>query len=222
MNTVALPRVSSGAIEALKWLALACMVVDHINAAFYGRELGLLADVIGRQAMPLFAAVFGYNLARPGADIGRALRRLLLFGALATPAYVALFGLVGLWPLNILFTFAVAAWVILELQAGRAWHATVAFVLGSALVEYWWPGVALVVVVWMVARSPRPLVFMPALGLTLAALCIVSNGNSYALLSVPLALLVVHAAPTVPRLRWWFWWFYPTHLAALALFVSLA
>ena len=66
MSAVAPVRVSSGAIEALKWLALACMVVDHVNAVFFARELGTWADVIGRVAFPLFAGVFGYNLARPG------------------------------------------------------------------------------------------------------------------------------------------------------------
>jgi hypothetical protein len=215
-------RVSSGAIEALKWLALLCMVVDHVNAALYGRELGVLADVVGRIALPLFACVFGFNLARPGADAGRALWRLLLAGAIALPAHAALFGVWGLWPLNILFTFALAAWVVIVLRAGHARLALASFVLGGALVEYWWPGVALVLATYAAARSPRLTVAdAVAVGLALVGLCVLVNGNAYALLAVPLALVVVHLAPHVPRLRGWFLWFYPAHLWVLAL-VGLA
>lgn len=223
MSAVAGVRVSSGAIEALKWIALACMVVDHVNAALYGRELGLVADVIGRVAMPLFAGVFGYNLARPGLDIARVLRRLVGFGLLALPVHAALFGWLGLWPLNILLTFALAAWIILELQAGRTWLAFGAFVAGGFLVEYWWPGIALVLAVWAMSRSQRPTpADLLAVGLSLVALCVLVNHNAYALLAVPIAFVVVQLAPQVPRLRWWFWWFYPVHLAALWIFLQLA
>lgn len=220
MSVAAQARVSSGAIEALKWIALACMVVDHANAVFYDRQWGLWADVIGRIALPLFACVFGYNLARPGADIARILRRLVLAGLLAAPAHLVLFGAIGPWPANILLTFAAAAWVLLELQAGRTALAFGIFVVGGALVEYWWPGIALVLATWAMARSPRPTgADLAAVGLSLVALCVLVNGNAYALLAVPVAAAVIAWAPTVPRLRGWFLWFYPVHLVALALLV---
>jgi hypothetical protein len=212
--------VSSGAIEALKWLALLCMVVDHVNAALYGRELGVLADVVGRIALPLFACVFGFNLARPGVDAGRVMLRLLLAGALAVPAHAALFGYYGPWPFNILFTFALAAWIVVLLRARCPGVALASFVVGGALVEYWWPGVALVLATYAAARSPRLTVAdAVAVGLALVGLCVLVNGNAYALLAVPLALVVVYLAPHVPRLRGWFLWFYPVHLCVLALVV---
>lgn len=218
MSAVAGVRVSSGALEAIKWAALACMLVDHVNAVFYGRELGLWADVLGRIAMPLFAGVFGYNLARPGVDVARVLRRLVFFGLLAAVPHAALFGILGPWPLNILATFAVAAWVVLELEAGRTLLAFGVFLAGGALVEYWWPGVALVLACWAAARSPRPgLGDLAAVGLALAGLCVLVNGSAYGLLAVPLALLLVVVRPELPRLRWLFWWFYPVHLVVLAI-----
>lgn len=216
MSAVAGVRVSSGAIEALKWIALACMVVDHVNAVFFHRELGLLADVVGRTALPIFAGVFGYNLARPGVDLERVLQRLAVVGVLAIPAHAALFGYVGLWPLNILLTFAAASWVVLELERGRTALALGVFVFGGALVEYWWPGIALVLACWAAARSPRPgLEDLGAVGLSLAGLCVLVNGNAYALLAVPVVALVALLEPQVPRLRRWFLWFYPLHLVAL-------
>ena len=51
----------------------------------------------GRVAMPLFVFVLAYNLARPDAlargAYPRCMKRLALFGALATPPFVALGGL---------------------------------------------------------------------------------------------------------------------------------
>jgi hypothetical protein len=99
-------RLSSGSVEALKWLALVAMTGDHINAFFYGRELPFLTE-LGRLAMPLFGMVLAYNMARPKADHGRLMLRLSLFGVLAAPAHAYLTG--DIVPVNILFTFAVAA-----------------------------------------------------------------------------------------------------------------
>jgi hypothetical protein len=82
--------------------------------------------------------------------------------------------------------------------------------------------VALVLATYAAARSPRLTVAdAVAVGLALVGLCVLVNGNAYALLAVPLALVVVHLAPHVPRLRGWFLWFYPAHLWVLAL-VGLA
>jgi uncharacterized membrane protein len=61
----------NGTVELLKWFALLAMVVDHVNAVFYARELGAWATVVGRLAMPVFSIVLAYNLARPGADLRR-------------------------------------------------------------------------------------------------------------------------------------------------------
>ena len=209
-------RVSSGAIEAMKWIAVACMVVDHVNAVVFARELGLVADLVGRLALPLFALVFGYNLARPGLDVAQVLRRLAFVGALVTPVHWALFGYLGPWPLNILLTFALAAWIVLELERDRPLVAAAAFVLGGFLVEYWWPGLALVLATWWTARAPRVTAsHLVALGGSLVALCVLVNGNPYALLAAPLALLLASWEPDLPRSRGFFLWFYPTHLAAL-------
>ena len=99
--------VSNGTLEALKWLALLLMVADHINKYLLHDASHTLFQC-GRIAMPLFVFVLAYNLARPnsfksGAQT-RTMKRLVLFGFLATPPFMALGGLLaGWWPLNILF-----------------------------------------------------------------------------------------------------------------------
>ena len=220
MSAVTVPssrlRLSSGAVESLKWLALLAMLVDHVNAVFFARELGTWATAIGRIAMPLFALVLGYNIGRPGADLARCLRRLLLFGLLALPFHAFLFAQVGgWWPLNIMFTFAVAVGSILLAERGQGIAAAAVFVLGSMLVEYWWPGVALVLIGWAYRVRPSWLGVSSVLG-ALVLVCAFVNGNAWALLSLPLIAAVAWWSPQVPRAGRFFWWFYPAHLAAIA------
>lgn len=213
---VLVPRTElrSGTLEAAKWVALLCMVVDHVNAVFYGRELGEVATVVGRLAMPLFALVIGYNLARPGGDFDAVLRRLALFGMAALPFHAALFALIGgWWPLNILATFAVAVGCISLHRQGAVLLAGLLFVLGGSVVEYWWPGVALVIAAYLRFRPSDPISSW-WLFAALVGLCLV-NGNAWALLAVPLLHGLNRMDLMLPRLRWVFWFFYPIHLAVI-------
>jgi len=207
--------LSTGQLEALKWLALAAMLVDHVNAVMFARELGTWATVAGRIAFPVFAIVLGYNLARPGVDIGRCIQRLLIVGVLAEPFHWLLFGQVGFWPLNVMLTFAVAAGVVWSLDNDQAWFAVLLFFGAGCFVEYWQPGIAVVVGTvaffrWRYAAwSWVPLTFaFVALGWV--------NGNAWALLALPVVFAVLHVPVSLPRARWAFYAFYPLHLAALA------
>lgn len=213
-------RASSGSIELCKWLALGCMVLDHVNAVFFARELGVLAEFLGRLAFPLFALVLGYNAARPGADLVRLVHRLVIFGAIATPAYWYLFGLVYWWPLNVLFAFALAVACIWLVQDRRPGLAAFLGFLGGFLVEYWWPGVAVVVSAWWFFSGRSSLRLVPLL-LAFGWLCL-ANGNAWALASIPVFLAASWFAPWLPRSPRLFWWFYPAHLAAIALFALWA
>ena len=76
-------ELSSGALEALKWLALLLMTLDHVNKHLLHASVPELFAA-GRLALPLFGFVLGYNLARPGAlasgGYSRTARRLAVFG----------------------------------------------------------------------------------------------------------------------------------------------
>lgn len=212
MNAVAWPRVrySSGALEALKYLALLSMVADHVNKALFDGAVAWLVPV-GRLAFPIFACMMAYNLARPNADYAKTLRRLVLVAALATPFHPVITG--GAWlPLNVLFTFFVAAAVIVQLQRGEWFWAAVSFA-GALFVDYQWSGVGLVISAWWFFRRPS----WSAAAAVLVSLAGVSLlvGNAWSFAAVPALLLAQHYAPAVPRLRWLFWAFYPAHLALL-------
>lgn len=213
-------RFTSGTVEALKWLALASMLVDHTNKVLFDSHLGEWATVIGRLAFPLFAVVMGYNLARPHADPEKLAKRLSIAGALVTPVYGLLF---GWWPLNVLWTFAAAALVtavhdrasFLPLGAGTGRVPWALIVLAGCFVDYLLPGLCLVLAVRAYTRRPG---VWPLLGCTLAlgGVCVL-NGNAWALLALPVVWLLQQTSPVVPRLRWAFYAAYPLHLVVLVL-----
>ncbi len=210
-------HIADGTLEALKWLALALMLLDHVNTFLYNRTLPG-AYQAGRWVAPVFAFVLAYNLARPGAcERGvhlRTMKRLTLFGVLASPPFMALIG--RWWPLNIMFLLLGATAVIYGIErGGKAGMAIAAagFGLGGSLAEYHHPGVAMVVAAWVYCREPR----WPhlAVWVLLTASLVLFNDNLWALSAVPFLLAAPFVNLHVPRLRWVFYAFYPAHLAAL-------
>ncbi|AOX64121.1 hypothetical protein BIZ42_19130 [Stenotrophomonas sp. LM091] len=110
--------MTSGGRELLKWIAVLLMTGDHIAKVFYGGDVPVVSE-LGRIAFPVFALVMAYNLAEPGADIAKSVRRLAMWAAIAQPAHALAF---GHWiPLNVLASFALAASVVWAIRAGRWW-----------------------------------------------------------------------------------------------------
>lgn len=214
--------ISSGAIEGLKWAGLLFMTIDHVNKyLFNGVHEWMFA--FGRLAMPLFAIVLAYNLARSSElnrdALKRVAKRLLFFGLVATPPYILLGGVVdGWWPLNILFTLLVATACIYCLDSPQVSHKVIGallFLAAGSIVEFWWPAILFIVLCYLYFRTEKPLLLVLC-ALALASLYFI-NGNMWALL----AILVIPAAPYVsiqlPRCRRFFYLFYPAHLVALLL-----
>lgn len=219
--------ISDGSIEMVKWIALVLMTLDHVNKHLFHGAYPALFDA-GRLVMPLFGIVLAYNLARPGSATwlapAKVLPRLVVAGAVATVPYMLLGGLAwGWWPLNIMFTLAVATGVILLLaRGGTKAHlvAAATFIVGGAFVEFWWPGVAVVVAAWgLFTGRPAVIVGPVAAGIlgwtALQSLNLGAFTNVWALAAIPLLLLMAKLQPTVPRVRWVFYAFYPAHLLAI-------
>lgn len=210
-------QVADGSIEALKWIALVAMLLDHVNKYLFGATLPVLFE-LGRIAMPLFGFVLAYNLARPDASATgahrRTARRLLAAGTISQLPYAALGG--SLWPLNILFTLLASVLALIALQSGgrsRIW-AVAALVTGAGmLVEFLWFGIANVLAAWWFCRkaSPRRLAVWLA---STAALGLV-NGNLWSLMAPWLVLVASQLDAGMPRHPRLFYAAYPLHLVLI-------
>jgi hypothetical protein len=210
--------ISDGSLEALKWVGLVLMAGDHVNKYLLD-EASPALYALGRMVMPLFGFVLMAHLARPGALEGgvhlRVMQRLAIFALLATPAFVHL---VGGWPLNILATLFLATLVVWLLErGGRAQRcaALIAFLIGGALVEFWWPALLCCLGGWAFLRRPSKFRLL-LWALATASLALI-NGNFAALAALPLIWGASRVDLPIPRLRWVFYAFYPAHLSLIAL-----
>ncbi|PJL58741.1 TraX family protein [Stenotrophomonas maltophilia] len=199
--------MTGSAREVLKWLAVVLMTCDHVAKVIYGGYVPGLSEA-GRVAFPLFALVMAYNLAQPGTDAVKSVRRLAMWGLIAQPVHALAF---GYWlPLNILLTFALCAAAIYA--AGQRRWVVLAFAAAvlPAFVDYQWAGVGFVLLAWLAFHRQRYWLLAPAF----AAICWF-NGNLWALGAIPVALGLSRVAWPVPRGRWAFYGYYVGHLAIL-------
>ena len=95
------------------------------------------------------------------------------------------------------------------------------FAVVGSLVDYLWLGPALVIVVWRLF-SGISAVESTILHVLLSGLCgllCVMNDSLATLLALPIIYLTIVACQNIrlPRMKWFFYWFYPGHLVALFL-----
>jgi TraX protein len=213
-------RVADGTIEALKWLAVILMAIDHANKYLAGGKI-VWAFAAGRVCLPLFCFVLAYNLTRTGVLEGggftRVMKRTFGVGLLATPVFIALGGLLFYWwPLNIMFTLCVATLMLLFVARGGVGNFALAglvFLVGGTLVEFWWLALVLCLASWRYCKAPGLLSF--ALLFAATAALYVINRNGWALAALPIILAAPFAEIHCPRVRYGFYVFYPLHLALL-------
>ena len=225
-SALPLLRVESGTLEALKWVGLVLMTVDHINKYLLHDAIPVLFAA-GRLAVPLFSFVLAYNLARPSSlakgAYGRVAKRLAIAGALASIPFIGLGGLVWeWWPLNILFMLLVSTGIMVLLERGgvvRLAAAALLFVLGGAMVEFWWPAIVMTLAAWRYTRRPSWASLIVWIAAT-ASLYVI-NRNLWALAALPLIFLAPQLSVTMPRMRHVFYVFYPLHLLVLWIITKL-
>jgi hypothetical protein len=216
---------TDGQLEALKWIALASMFVDHFGRHLLGWDQHSVVFAFGRLAYPLFALVLALNLARPGDRPARAARTTL---RLAIACAVSV--LPSIWArgqpelVNVFATLALGTalcWLIAT-PGHIAWRAALCVLLASASphVEFDLPGVFLIPAIYFWRTEARREAAVLALVLFLAVTVLNGlYGGPYGvvgtLLALPLAFALAHVPIEAPRLRWLFYAVYPLHLALI-------
>lgn len=212
---------SSSAIEALKWIALVSMLIDHGHAILFHAQYPVV-EAMGRLAFPLFAFTLGFNLARhEQPKLRPAARKMLIAGVVAQPFFWLMAG--NPWRLNIFSTFLATLGLIALSRKPRSTArdlAIVALFLGAgALVDYFWYGIAITWASYYCCSTRTRagvLAFIASvLALTLFLALAIGWPAFVGLLSLPLLWHAQCWQPSIRRFPWLFYAFYPLHLALL-------
>ena len=198
--------LADGTAEALKWLALVLMVLDHVNQYLYHSALPWVFP-IARISFPLFGFVLAYNLARPetisnGAAV-RVMKRLAIFALIAAIPHSILDG--RFFPMNILATLLVATGTVYLFEQGglKRWHGILVFMAGGCIVEGNWFAVVVCMTAYRYCQSPTVLRLSQFMA-SLAVLGLFINANQYALAVLPVILIAPHVKISLKRQRHFF------------------
>ncbi|WP_282175275.1 TraX family protein [Vibrio diabolicus] len=218
-QTVSMPNlvISNGTIEGLKILGVILMVGDHVNKYLFNGTLPYLFEA-GRLALPIFVFVLAYNLARPGqferGTYERTMKRLAVFGVIASIPFMALGGLYdGWWPLNILFTLLAITATAYFIERKQFFFAFLVFINAGTSVEFWWPAMLLGLAIWAYLKQPS--LYSAGIAVLACAGLGYANENMWALAALPILASSTMFDLKVPRIRWAFYAFYPLHLGLL-------
>jgi len=98
--------LSPGAVDVVKLIALAAMIIDHVNTVLMPvPRLELYA--LGRTAFPLFTLVWAMHVTRAPQRLQHRANRLWIWAMVTQPVFTLTFqGHVPWYALNILFVFA--------------------------------------------------------------------------------------------------------------------
>ena len=215
--------------NTLKIIAAIAMLIDHVGLMFFPENA--LFRIIGRLAFPIFAFMIA-----EGCKYTRSRLRyfLQLFG-LALGCQIVYFIADGSMYLSVLFTFSLAVLTIFALQYCKAkptalplllFITTVAavYVLNQLLdIDYGFFGCMLPVfaAAFHSTRFDKPLLNILMLALGLLLLWISLGGlQLYALAAVPLLLCYSGRRGKI-KMKYFFYIFYPAHLALLQVILWL-
>jgi hypothetical protein len=214
-----IPRLTSGQQEALKWLAIFTMTIDHINALLFNySEPAMLW--IGRLAFPLFAFLIAYNLVVRSVKPTRYLYPLILFAVCTQPVTWLVW---NIWRGNIFMTLALGVlFVGLQRMAAKRMPVWLSYLVTALLiaipalhVDYGIIGVFLIPAGVFFLEHPRPLLLV-ALGFYLLAVNTFGPYSVMPLFLVPMIYFLTRLELPLRRTNpWFFYLFYPGHLLML-------
>jgi len=206
---------------ALKLIAIATMLADHIGFLFFPGEI--VWRVVGRLAFPLFAFLIAEGFEKTS-NVGRYGKRLILFAAISQLPYSLVLAAANVpQTLNIFFTLSIGllALALLKSLPYKKSVPLVGMILFAAEYlhfDYGAYGVLTILASHLFIHRKTAggiaLVFLPIFDCLVLAFTGVLSLQFFALFSVPLiALYRGERGMHLPRA--FFYWFYPVHLFIL-------
>ncbi len=223
------PRLKSNLdTNLLKLIAIISMLIDHIGSAFF-HDMPIFRYV-GRLAFPIFAYCLTVGLLYTS-NIKKYLTRLGIFALISQPLYIMAFHPYD-WReewmnMNIYFTLFVSLIAMFGVKERKWWLSAIALLLLMFInFDYGATGVVLMLIFYICRNRPAIgaalfcLYYLPALwngypedpkSLLLGGLCV--DWTIFSMLSAPLIFLRTNSKIKVNK--YFFYIFYPAHLAAI-------
>jgi len=235
-------RMSPFSMDALKCVALIAMLIDHMNDILLSPS-SLLLYAVGRMAMPLFALIFAFNMAKQPGRAKELAKRQWKWAVITQPFFAfAFYGHLPWYALNILFVFAVCSQLI-EWGHSRTKHCWIKsilliaiFVWPLSLASYGLAGIAFVMISVLVLASITPgttilllwlisFISLNTASLTVASLLTVIVFAIIPTLCLPLFVLTLTDSAKAKGKRFLprqtFYWLYCGHLMVLGIVSAL-
>lgn len=194
-------KLSPGAIDMVKVLALLAMMVDHANTIFLSPSRPELF-AFGRMAFPLFALIWALNVNRQPERLQARANRLWIWSFITQPVFWLAFREMHYWyALNILFVFAggtqLLAWAYRYKEVGVAAGTVLLCLLIWPLnfASYGPQGIVLTLAL-AVSFSPE-LKRWHGLSLPAAIVALVMLNGMYRVMAQPLDTLAYYILPTL-------------------------
>lgn len=221
--------------DLLKLIAIVSMLIDHIGGAFFP-EVGIFRWA-GRLAFPIFCYCLTVGLLYTR-SVKKYLMRLGIFALVSQPFYILAFHPVSqfrenLTNWNIFFTLFLSLLAMAGLKERKWWLFALAFFVVS-----WWnfdysgTGIQLMLIFYLCRNHPKVgaalycLSYLPALWtrwpedpLCLTVGSMIVDWSIFAILAAPLIFLPLRSRLKINK--WFFYGFYPAHLALIALVRNL-
>jgi type-F conjugative transfer system pilin acetylase TraX len=225
-------------MDVLKCVALIAMLIDHMNDILLSPS-SLLLYAVGRMAMPLFALVFAFNMAKQPGRSRELAKRQWKWAIITQPVFAfAFYGHQPWYALNILFVFAVCSQIVAWVYSRTKYCRTKSilliaiFVWPLSLASYGLAGIAFVLISVLVLASVTPrtevlllwvisLICLNAASLSVASLQTVVVFAIIPTLCLPLFVMTLTDSIKAKGKRFLprqsFYWLYSGHLLILGI-----
>ncbi|WP_439292206.1 MULTISPECIES: TraX family protein [Rahnella] len=187
-------RMSPFSMDVVKCVALVAMLIDHVNDILLTPSSPLLYAV-GRMAMPLFALIFAFNMAKQPGRAQELAKRQWKWAIITQPFFAFAFYDHQPWyALNILFVFAVCSQLVAWIypRTRYCWIKSILliaiFAWPLSLASYGLGGIAFVLISVLMLASITP----HKVVLLLWALSLISL-NAASLMTAPIIEVVAFA-----------------------------
>lgn len=199
-----------GRIDLLKWIAILSMLIDHIGYGFFPNNEAF--RIVGRLAFPIFAYLIVQGLTNTR-NQKKYIMRLWLFALISQIPFLLYFDVMRL---NVLFVFFAGA---LLCKAGWQFiplYALLGFLLP---IDYGWWGLTIIPLFYWLKKQP----WIAIASITMLMFVYIEQIEWVTQYYAILGFFLIGILPKMKEIsflktnKYFFYWFYPAHIAILFL-----